>query len=401
MAGIVLVQKFIQPGGKAYKGYVDYMDRPEAIGSRSDLSDYDTFGTYQEYMGNPEKSTGLFNNGDYISSEEKNQIKEIFNQSGKQGGILYQTVISFEPKWLQENGIMDDHEYIHEELLREYTRIAVNTIQEKENMKSFVWTAAVHYNTAHPHIHIAMVDPKPSWIPGHGRCRVNSEGDLYQRGKWRESTMEAAKSRIVNKVLDMSGTNKKLNEITRSRIIQLSKNRFFHREYDLQIENAFSNLIESLPEDMRLWKYGNNAMKSFRSQIDQISDMVMKKYCGEELKELDHVLDTVAKQYAVAYGESERGMDFKKKKKDDLRYRMGNAILVECREITRKTRNKKAQQGIRTSKVNSRINVMYKNRYAVSRAMNSLRQLAYKNIQSMKNQAAYERMYGEDLDRNF
>lgn len=99
MAGIVLVQKFIQPGGAAYKGYVDYMDRPEAIGSRSDLRDYDIFGTYQEYMGNPEKSTGLFNDDeDYISSAEKEQMKKIFNQSGKQGGILYQTVLSFEPE---------------------------------------------------------------------------------------------------------------------------------------------------------------------------------------------------------------------------------------------------------------------------------------------------------------
>ena len=31
MAGVVLIQKFIQPGGKAYTGYVDYMDRPEEI----------------------------------------------------------------------------------------------------------------------------------------------------------------------------------------------------------------------------------------------------------------------------------------------------------------------------------------------------------------------------------
>lgn len=201
MAGVVLIQKFIQPGGKAYTGYVDYMDRPEAIGSRSDLRDYDIFGTYQEYMGNPEKSTGLFNDDeDYISSAEKEQMKKIFNQSGKQGGILYQTVLSFEPEWLKENGIMDSDGHIHEDLLREYTRIAVNTIQEKEDMKSFVWTAAIHYNTAHPHIHIAMVDPTPSWVPGHGRCRVNAEGDLYQRGKWKENTMEAAKSRIVNKV---------------------------------------------------------------------------------------------------------------------------------------------------------------------------------------------------------
>ena len=90
-------------------------------------------------MGNPEKSTGLFNDEDYISSAEKEQIKKIFNQSGKQGGILYQTVLSFEPEWLKENGIMDSDGHIHEDLLREYTRIAVNTIQEKEDMKSFVW----------------------------------------------------------------------------------------------------------------------------------------------------------------------------------------------------------------------------------------------------------------------
>ena len=284
MAGIVLVQKFIQPGGKAYTGYVDYMDRPEAIGSRSDLRDYDIFGTYQEYMGNPEKSTGLFNDEDYISSAEKDQIKKIFNQSGKQGGILYQTVLSFEPEWLKENGIMDSDGHIHEDLLREYTRIAVNTIQEKENMKSFVWTAAVHYNTAHPHIHIAMVDPNPSWIPGRGRCKVDAEGNLYQRGKWKESTMAAAKSRIVNKVLDLADTNKEINEIMRDRIIYQSRDNSFHRKYDLQIGEAFSDLIQALPDDMRLWKYGNNAMDSYRSKIDHISDMILKKYFEEDLK---------------------------------------------------------------------------------------------------------------------
>ncbi len=316
MAGVVLVQKFIQPGGKAYTGYVDYMDRPEAIGSRSDLRDYDIFGTYQEYMGNPEKSTGLFNDDeDYISSAEKEQMKKIFNQSGKQGGILYQTVLSFEPEWLKENGIMDSDGHIHEDLLREYTRIAVNTIQEKEDMKSFVWTAAIHYNTAHPHIHIAMVDPTPSWVPGHGRCRVNAEGDLYQRGKWKENTMEAAKSRIVNKVLDLADTNKEINEIMRDRIIYQSRDNSFHRKYDPQIGEAFSDLIQALPDDMRLWKYGNNAMDSYRSKIDHISDMILKKYFEEDLKDLDKILDNISKQYAAAYGDSRQGSDFKKERK--------------------------------------------------------------------------------------
>ena len=399
MAGIVLVQKFIQPGGAAYKGYVDYMDRPEAISSRSDLRDYDIFGTYQEYMGNPEKSTGLFNDEDYISSAKKEQIKKIFNQSGKQGGILYQTVLSFEPEWLKENGIMDSDGHIHEDLLREYTRIAVNTIQEKEDMKSFVWTAAVHYNTAHPHIHIAMVDPNPSWIPGRGRCKVDAEGNLYQRGKWKESTMAAAKSRIVNKVLNLADTNKEINEIMRDRIIYQGKVNSFHRDYDPQIEGAFSDLLQSLPEDMRLWKYGNNAMDLYRSQIDYISDMILKNYFEEDLKDLDKILDNISKQYAAAYGESKQGADFKKGKEKDLRYRMGNAVLSECRKIERNARMQKnrRQRGRPLLKTGA----LYRNKYVVSRALNSLRKIAYKNIQSMKNQAAYERSFMEDLGREF
>jgi len=399
MAGIVLVQKFIQPGGAAYKGYVDYMDRPEAISSRSDLRDYDIFGTYQEYMGNPEKSTGLFNDEDYISSAEKEQIKKIFNQSGKQGGILYQTVLSFEPEWLKENGIMDSDGHIHEDLLREYTRIAVNTIQEKEDMKSFVWTAAVHYNTAHPHIHIAMVDPNPSWIPGRSRCKVDAEGNLYQRGKWKESTMAAAKSRIVNKVLNLADTNKEINEIMRDRIIYQGKVNSFHRDYDPQIEGAFSDLLQSLPEDMRLWKYGNNAMDLYRSQIDYISDMILKNYFEEDLKDLDKILDNISKQYAAAYGESKQGADFKKGKEKDLRYRMGNAVLSECRKIERNARMQK--NGRQRGRPLLKTGALYRNKYVVSRALNSLRKIAYKNIQSMKNQAAYERSFMEDLGREF
>ena len=399
MAGIVLVQKFIQPGGAAYKGYVDYMDRPEAISSRSDLRDYDIFGTYQEYMGNPEKSTGLFNDEDYISSAEKEQIKKIFNQSGKQGGILYQTVLSFEPEWLKENGIMDSDGHIHEDLLREYTRIAVNTIQEKEDMKSFVWTAAVHYNTAHPHIHIAMVDPNPSWIPGRSRCKVDAEGNLYQRGKWKESTMAAAKSRIVNKVLNLADTNKEINEIMRDRIIYQGKVNSFHRDYDPQIEGAFSDLLQSLPEDMRLWKYGNNAMDLYRSQIDYISDMILKNYFEEDLKDLDKILDNISKQYAAAYGDSRQGSDFKKGKEKDLRYRMGNAVLSECRRIERNARMQK--NGRQRGRPLLKTGALYRNKYVVSRALNSLRKIAYKNIQSMKNQAAYERSFMEDLGREF
>ena len=98
MAGVVLVQKFIQPGGKAYTGYVDYIDRPEAIGSRSDLRDYDIFGTYQEYMGNPEKSTGVPIGG---KSDAFKTSDAFFNTSGAifigslNDTIIFKSLFSF------------------------------------------------------------------------------------------------------------------------------------------------------------------------------------------------------------------------------------------------------------------------------------------------------------------
>ena len=101
-------------------------------------------------------------------------------------------------------------------------------------------------------------------------------------------------------------------------------------------------MIQALPDDMRLWKYGNNAMDSYRSKIDHISDMILKKYFEEDLKDLDKILDNISKQYAAAYGDSRQGSDFKKGKKDDLRYRMGNAILSECRKIERNARMQKS-----------------------------------------------------------
>lgn len=83
MAGIVLVEKFIQPGANAYRGYVEYIDRPEAIRDIKELREYDVFGTYQDYMDNPEKSTGLFNEKDNITDDEKQELKNIFDNSQK------------------------------------------------------------------------------------------------------------------------------------------------------------------------------------------------------------------------------------------------------------------------------------------------------------------------------
>ncbi|WP_265411396.1 relaxase MobL, partial [Pseudomonas aeruginosa] len=100
-----------------------------------------------------------------------------------------------ESQWLKENGLMDSQGKVMEPKLREYTRQSVACLQKAEGMESWVWSAAVHYNTKHVHIHIALADPYPSWQEGRGRCKRNKKtGALYQRGKLKPKTLEKTKA---------------------------------------------------------------------------------------------------------------------------------------------------------------------------------------------------------------
>ena len=55
-AGVVVVTKFCKSNSKAFSSYIDYVDREDAARSHNAAK----YNLYQDYMGNPEKSTGLF-----------------------------------------------------------------------------------------------------------------------------------------------------------------------------------------------------------------------------------------------------------------------------------------------------------------------------------------------------
>lgn len=60
-AAIFTKWKFVQPGAKQFQSYIDYIDREEAIRS-GNFHKYNVLPTdgFNEYMENPEKSSGLF-----------------------------------------------------------------------------------------------------------------------------------------------------------------------------------------------------------------------------------------------------------------------------------------------------------------------------------------------------
>ena len=155
-AGVVLVTKFVSASSTVFSGYIDYINRSNAV--RNENIDKYTIPTldreikqyneYMEYMGDAKKTTELFTNKkDRLTIDEKDQLKDIFQMAQDNGSLMWQSVISFDNKWLSEAGLYDSESGVLNEFkLKEYTRLAVNAMLDKEGMtNNCIWSASIHY----------------------------------------------------------------------------------------------------------------------------------------------------------------------------------------------------------------------------------------------------------------
>lgn len=392
MAGLVFKLKFTAPGSKAFKSYIDYMDRDE-----TKLKKEQMFSGFSDYMENPEKSTGLFtDHHDCLNKEEKYTLKNMFTSAQRKGSLLYQGVFSFQWSWLIENGLATEDHQVNEAAVREYTRKSLKALGAAEALQNWVWSGAIHYNTDHIHVHFAMADPNPSWQEGIGRCRRNSKnGELYQRGKIKDKSREKTRSTFINAVINAAPENQLINKIIRNQIIAGKRQQYLYESPNQELQQSLKALLDKLPEDMRLWNYNMSAMDGYRDEIDQISKLFIETYFKEEYMELKEALDSLSKKYANSYGDSKRGTDYAEEKEKDLYYRLGNSILSECRNVRKAQR--KARLDYLHKEPNGNLKLNGKSETAIfSKAIYNLKKALHKDIESIKNQAAYERLQKEN-----
>ena len=320
-AGVTLMQDFCRPNSDAYSGYIDYLDREEAQRNHA----IQTFNLFNDYMGNPEKSTGLFTNEkDNLTHSEKRELKDVFQTAQDNESVMWQTVISFDNRWLEQNGIYDSQKQIlDEQKLKEVTRLAVNRLLKSEGLEHAVWSAGIHYNTDNLHVHIATVEPYPM------REKMMYNGKKEVRGKFKLQNINNCKSAVVNEIMRTKDINLQINNIIRKDIIASAESRNFRE--DPVIREQFLKLFENLqgvPKHKQ--NYNSYAIKPLREQIDGISEAYIQKYCKEEYKKFTEILQRQSKLYAEAYGGG-NWEDFEQTKKEDLYRRMGNFVLREIR----------------------------------------------------------------------
>lgn len=371
-AGVVVVNRFCSSSSKEFSNYISYIDREEAI-RQEYLSEYNL---YNDYMDNPEKTTGLFTSDNFrLSLKEKELLKERFKKAQDNNSLMWQTVISFDNRWLAEHGLYDaENQIVDERRLKEYATGAINTMLKNESLQNATWSGAIHYNTDNVHIHVAIVETNPQrekvmyqqyeyvpnihgeyvqltngeYVKANGRNEMGKSGlrlphfdrresidengnPLFKeeyKGRFKLKSIEACKKYMVDNIIEQKENNILINKIIREQIVKSKKNMSLAK--DAELKKDFLALYKAMPDVNRsLWNYNNNIMKKLRPQIDELTTRYLEKYHKESLLELREILHKQSEEYNIAYGTSDR--DFEENKINELYERMGNAILKEIK----------------------------------------------------------------------
>lgn len=365
IVGVVIVSKFIAASSKKFNQYINYIGRDEAVRNKY----FSRYSLYEDYMGNPDKTTGLFDKyTDIMSDEDKKHAQKMFEKAQKNDSILWQDVFSFDNRWLTEQGLYNPATgELDEKKIKDAVRKSIEYSLEKKNMKeSAIWNGAIHYNTDNIHIHVAICEPEPS----------------QQRGKRTQKTLDNMKSIFVNELLDSRKNYELINSIIRDRIIGKKEDRQII--CDRKMKRMLMDVKRNLPNDKRHWKYGYNTMKNANTRLDKMTKYYIETYKKDEYRELLKHLDKQEKILMESYGIGDRKKfeDYKKNKIEELYKRMGNAILNEMKTIEEeKTYTKK-----RTFKSRYRKNILLlKDLKKIEKALGN-------EFESMKNIREYERL---------
>ncbi|MBS5327411.1 MAG: SEL1-like repeat protein [Lachnospiraceae bacterium] len=325
-AGVTLMQDFCVARSSEFQSYIDYMAREEAQRNQA----FQTFNVFHDYMENPEKSTGLFTaTKDHLTMDEKKELKEIFQTAQDNESLMWQTVISFDNRWLEKNYVYDSKQGIlDEKKLKEVARAAIGKMLEKEGMDLAVWTASFHYNTDNIHIHFATVEPYPT------RELMMYQGQIERRGKFKRKNIEAAKSKVVNELMQTREINQKINQTIRRDIVKAKEQRSLAE--NPVFRKKFLALYESLPNlPQNMITYNNSIMSRQRKQIDEISKLYLKTYHEAEYTELKALLKHQSELYSEAYGFGQIDRSYAEGKEKELLERLGNAVLREVKQYAR------------------------------------------------------------------
>lgn len=367
-AGIVLVSEFCKSSDDAFTGYIDYIDRDEAVRAKANER-YNIFSRYNDYMDEPEKMGGLFTEDkDYLTEDEKQRYKEAFSYAQEKGSLMWQSVFSFDHSYLKEIGALSEDNVLNDRLIKMATRAAMQKMLKAEGLENAIYTASIHYNTDNIHVHISTVEIEPmrqakyyiqyeTYKDAKGKIKYvykedengvrskiplrDKDGNIIKKleykGKFKASSLRGAKAAFASELLKEISITKEIDELLRDKILSRIKDEKLKNSYALS--DDFLNLYSLLPKhNLSILKYNSSKMKSYRKELDNFSKKAASLLCTDDMKALLSKIDKADKLYKMTYGESKGKESYKENKIKSLYERLGNIVLKQIAALAKHER---------------------------------------------------------------
>ena len=242
-------------------GYTKYTDRDDAKGNEKELGRRKD--GYLGYTSSHHKDSTISSEGVIDTKEKREELyRKLSSAFSKKGDIFYEEIISLESHEEAERLSLGESARQWEPLLNE---VLPKVFRHKGfDPKNMLWTADLHTNTQHPHVHLLFMEKEHT----------------MDRAKFTQSDMKYLKRQLLSALERRQAYCDRL-EASVDDVFKKKDQQFRHLMSDVE-ESLLNNkniqlteLLKALPKRGRM-QYNSYNMKDYRPLIDNYIDHLIR-----------------------------------------------------------------------------------------------------------------------------
>lgn len=298
-------------------GYTQYTDRDDAKGNEKKLGKRKD--GYLGYTSSHHKDATISSEGVIDSKKKREELyKKMEKAFSKKGDIFYEEIISLESHEEAERLSLGQSAKQWEPLLNE---VLPKVFRHKGfDPKNMLWTADLHTNTQHPHVHLLFMEREHT----------------MDRAKFTQSDMKYLKRQLLSALERRQAYCDRL-EASVDDVFKKKDQQFRHLMSDVE-ESLLNNkniqlteLLKALPKRGRM-QYNSYNMKDYRPLIDNYIDHLIRtdKNAKASFSKLMETLDRL--EANINDAGNEKISTLKEAEIRKIYERIGNMILQKAKD---------------------------------------------------------------------
>lgn len=298
-------------------GYTKYTDRNVAKGNEKELGRRKD--GYLGYTSSHHKDSTISSEGVIDTKEKREELyRKLSSAFSKKGDIFYEEIISLESHEEAERLSLGESARQWEPLLNEVLpKVFRHRGFDPDNM---LWTADLHTNTQHPHVHLLFMEKEHT----------------IDRGKFTKSDMKYLKRQLLSALERRQSYCDRL-EASVDDVFRNKDKQFRHLMSDVEqslLDNKniqLTELLKALPKRGRM-QYNSYNMKDYRPLIDNYIDHLIRtdKKAKASFEKLMETIDRL--EANINDAGNEKISTLKEAEMRKIYERIGNMIVQKAKD---------------------------------------------------------------------